>query len=129
MDDAVEIVGFSAVLRTDPRTGKPKVWLPEYPAPAELHLILRYRGQEYEADLAHTVEGRHRLGVYGTDEATDQGDSWTVRVQHHRPEWGGVVTQFIDPLPTLEAAIVAALSAPYVMWEKQRDHSRQKRRQ
>lgn len=123
MDDGIEVMGLEALRGFDPYSGEPRHWLPNAmwtkPEPEGLALTLRYRGQDYHAMLLRSVEGARELDV---DEQEiprlvaffETNSGWLVRV------WGtGEGAQMIHfPYPTLEAAILGALSMPPLLWRK-----------
>jgi hypothetical protein len=82
-------------------------------------LTFRYRGHEYYGYLAGTKEEAEKIGwrSLGTE-----WHGWAVTVHYTpRPRSGG---QFIGPLATLEAAVLAALSAAYVLDHQRRERER-----
>jgi hypothetical protein len=123
MDDGIEIVGLEALRGFDQYSGEPRHWLPHgpwtKPEPEGLALTLRYRGQEYHAMLLRSAEGAREIGVEesempGLRAFFETQTGWLVRV------WGtGKGVQIIHfPYPTLEAAILGALSMPPLLWRK-----------
>jgi hypothetical protein len=119
MDDAVEVRGLSAVQRIDHYAAEPHVWRPigpDEPEPESLKLTLRYAGQEYEAIMARSIQGNKQLRL--SDEVIDAWTSnhtgWWVRV------WRNDGSLFSAPYPTLEAAIVGALSIPALLHSRNR---------
>jgi hypothetical protein len=122
MDDAVVVQGLETIWPIDRYSGEPHVWLPNasgmQPEPEMLRLELQYQSQEYHASMMRTVDGARRLGV--TDEAELQRlEQWFKAT----PGWFVMVSgpggrHSSSPYPTLEAAIVGALSLPALLWRR-----------
>lgn len=122
MDDAIAVHGLEAIRPVDPYSGEPTVWRPNSPGmqpePAMLTLELRHQSQDYHARLMRTVEGVRRLGE--TDETElKRFEQWFKTT----PGWFVIVSgpggQFSSsPYPTLEAAIIGALSIPALLWRQ-----------
>lgn len=123
MDDAIAVQGLEAICPIDPYSGEPTVWRSSrhamQPDPEILTLELRYHGQEYHANMMRTVDGARRLGE--TDETDLQRlEQWFKTT----PGWFVLVSgpggRFsVSPYPTLEAAIIGALSIPALLWRQQ----------
>jgi hypothetical protein len=123
MDDGIEVVGLEALRGFDKYSGEPRHWVPRAgwakPEPEGLALTLRYRGQEYHAMLLRSVEGARELDVEEHEMPRlvaffEKNTGWIVRV------WGsGKGVQMVHlTYPTLEAAILGALSMPPLLWRK-----------
>lgn len=113
-DDSLQIFGLAAIIPEDRVHSGPGVWLPErVPGTERAVLTLRYRGRDYYAHLAGTAQEAEKLGVVT---ACTEWRGWAVLVTSSpNPRGGG---QLIAPLPTLEAAVLAALSAVFVLDHK-----------
>jgi hypothetical protein len=111
MDDQIEVVGMSQLVGEDPlREGAPRVWFPRHGAlPDDMELTLRYHGREYRAYLAGTEEAAARIGHFHPG---GPWHGWEVKVTAMPDPRGG--GQSMGPMPTLEAAIVSALTGVYV---------------
>jgi hypothetical protein len=123
MDDAVAVQGLEAICPIDPYSGEPTVWRPSrhamQPEPEMHTLELRYHSQEYHTHMMRTVDGARRLGE--TDETDLQRlEQWFKTT----PGWFVLVSgpggRFSSShYPTLEAAIIGALSIPALLWRQQ----------
>ena len=123
MDDSIEVTGLSAVLLPTPQGLPPIVWRPGGPEPEALRLILRYRRCEYLVVMARTMDGARTV----LEEQTEE--EWQTLARHMamQPGWwvrltggsGQCGSHFTSAYPTVEAAIVAALTLPPLMLERQ----------
>jgi hypothetical protein len=88
------------------------------PEPEMLRLELQYQSHEYHAIMMRTVDGVRQLGE--TDEMELQRfEQWFETT----PGWFVIVSgpegRFSSsPYPTLEAAIIGALSIPALLWRR-----------
>jgi hypothetical protein len=123
MDDTIAVQGLEAIRPIDPYSGEPRVWRPNsagmQPEPEMLTLDLHYQNQKYHARLMRTVEGVRQLGETNEDEL-QRFEQWFKTT----PGWFVIVSgpggQFSSsPYPTLEAAIIGALSIPELLWRQQ----------
>jgi hypothetical protein len=81
------------------------------PQPDEMELAVGCNGREYRIYLAGTEEAAARIGMRRPDRAWSGWAVKVVRVQGEpNPRGGG---QGLLPVPTLEAAIVGALTAVF----------------
>jgi hypothetical protein len=123
--DHTEVTGMEQLVREDPVRGVPVAWLPGIgEAPTEFELTMRYNGREYHAYLAGTREAAARFGTFQRGE---RWAGWEVKVTDTPDPRGG--GQSTGPFPTLEAAIVSALTAPMVIdyWNRQHEAERRQR--
>lgn len=113
-DDALQIFGLAAIIPKDRVHSGPSLRLPErMPGIERAVLTLWYRDRAYPAHLAGTAEAAEKRDVIT---AGTQWRGWAVLVTSSPESRGG--GQMIAPLPTLEAAVLAALSAVVVMDHK-----------
>ena len=127
MSDGVEVQGLEGLWPTDPHGGPrgiPCPWRPRGPGmkpePEMLRLRLRYRGEEFTAVMARSAEGHRQIEELTEREQRDLDafvtatPGWWIRLTGRR---GGF---FSAPYPTLEAAILGALSLPRCLLEDRR---------
>jgi hypothetical protein len=126
LNDTVEIIGLSPLIQTS-ENGELRVWRPgrggALPEPENFELLLRHEGQEYRAVMARTVQGIRLLGEEDQAEL-QRWEGWFRRipgwwVKVFRPGGGSFDARDSGyssaPYPTLEAAIVGALTIPPVI--------------
>jgi hypothetical protein len=121
MDEAIEIQGLDELWPTGSPSGHSQPWRPGAPGmrpePEGLALTLRYRGEAYQVLLVRSVEGARTLGTEERElERLSRhfafSPGWVVSVSGPR----GRHVSF--PYPTLEAAILGALSMPHMLWRR-----------
>jgi hypothetical protein len=120
MDDGIQVKGLETLWPADPHSGQPAPWRPNAPGmkppPEGLRLVLQYHGETYEATMIRSEEGARWAGEKDETEL----HKWK-RWFEHNVGWFVIVSgpqrRFSSsPYPTLEAAIVGALSLPRVSW-------------
>jgi hypothetical protein len=121
MDDAIEVQGLEGLWPTASASGHPQPWRPGAPGmqpePEGLALTLRYHGEAYQAILMRSVDGARQLGTEERElERLSQhfafSPGWVVSVS------GPSGRHVSFPYPTLEAAILGALSMPHMVWRR-----------
>lgn len=131
MDDTVEVTGLSAILLRPPQGPPPIKWSAGDPEPEALRLTLRYQHCEYEVVKARTMEGARAV----LDAQTE--NEWHILANHMAANPGWWVrligtseecpSLFSFTYPTVEAAIVGALTSPPLMTERRVERQRRER--
>lgn len=125
MSDRINVSGLAQLVREDPVRSVPQPWMPQLDSPRdELEFTMSYNGRQYHAYLAGTREAAARFGTFQTG---GEWHGWEVKVTDMPDPRGG--GQSTGPFPTLEAAIVSALTAPIVIDYYHQIHEKEIRRQ